>query len=243
MCNPRPSGRSRDRRAAPGPGARSPADRSARTGRGSSRGRRRRRARRGTARPRHRAQRGASCSRRAVLPNVRVMPSETLRVGRRAVELSSPDKLLFARAKVTKRDLARHYERVAGAMLPHVRDRPLSLQVFPRGVDAPGHFMKSVPAHFPQWIAKAEVAKRGGTLTQVLANDAATLVYLAGQNAITPHVWLSRVDEPRRPDRLIIDFDPSPGVGFAAVRAAARDVGDRLRDAGLVPFAMVTGSR
>jgi len=171
------------------------------------------------------------------------MPSETLRVGRRAVELSSPDKLLFARAKVTKRDLARHYERVAGAMLPHVRDRPLSLQVFPRGVDAPGHFMKSVPAHFPQWIAKAEVAKRGGTLTQVLANDAATLVYLAGQNAITPHVWLSRVDEPRRPDRLIIDFDPSPGVGFAAVRAAARDVGDRLRDAGLVPFAMVTGSR
>jgi bifunctional non-homologous end joining protein LigD len=56
-------------------------------------------------------------------------------------------------------------------------------------------------------------------------------------------VWLSRADRPREPDRLIIDFDPSPGVTFAEVRAAAREAGARLSDAGLVPFAMVTGSR
>jgi bifunctional non-homologous end joining protein LigD len=59
---------------------------------------------------------------------------------------------------------------------------------------------------------------------------------------VTPHVWLSRADQPRRPDRLILDFDPSAS-GFANVRAAAREAGDRLRDAGLVPYAMVTGSR
>ena len=76
-----------------------------------------------------------------------------------------------------------------------------------------------------------------------MATEAATLVYLVGQNVITPHIWLSRADEPRQPDRLIVDFDPSPGVGFAEVRAAARDAGDRLRDAGLATFAMVTGSR
>ena len=79
-------------------------------------------------------------------------------------------------------------------------------------------------------------------MTHALANHAATLVYLAGQNAVTPHVWLSRADQPRRPDRLILDFDPSGG-GFAAVRAAARAAGDRLREAGLVPYAMITGSR
>lgn len=169
--------------------------------------------------------------------------TETIRIGRRAVELSHPDKALFADPVVTKRDLARHYERVASAMLPHVRDRPLALEVYPRGVDGQGFFMKSVPKHFPEWIATVEVAKRGGALTQVLAREAATLVYLAGQNVITPHVWLSRTDEPRQPDRLIIDLDPSPGIGFAEVRAAARDVGDRLRDAGLAPHAMVTGSR
>jgi bifunctional non-homologous end joining protein LigD len=169
--------------------------------------------------------------------------TEVLRVGRRAVPITNPDKALFARPKVSKLDLARHYERVAPAMLPHVRGRPLALQVFPRGIDGDGYFMKSVPSHFPDWIATAKVGKRGGALTQVLAEDAATLVYLAGQNAVTPHIWLSRVDEPQHPDRLIIDFDPNPGVGFAAVRAAARAAGDRLRDAGLVPFAMVTGSR
>src|SRR3954468_11923318 len=169
--------------------------------------------------------------------------TETLRVGRRSVEISHPEKALFDRPRVTKLDLARYYERVAPAMLPHVRDRPLALQVFPRGIEQRGHFMKNAPEHFPAWIARASVDKRGGSLTQVLANDAATLVYLAGQNAVTPHIWLSRIDEPRRPDRLIIDFDPNPGVTFAAVRAAARAAGDRLRDAGLVPFAMVTGSR
>jgi bifunctional non-homologous end joining protein LigD len=68
-------------------------------------------------------------------------------------------------------------------------------------------------------------------------------VYLAGQNAIAMHVWPARADEPRRPDRLILDFDPSPGARFADVRAAAREAGDRLREAGLVPFALASGSR
>jgi bifunctional non-homologous end joining protein LigD len=169
--------------------------------------------------------------------------TETLAVGARRVEISHPEKALFTGPKITKLELARHYERVAAAMLPHVHDRPLALQAFPDGIDQPGFFMKSIPKYFPGWIATATVPKRGGSLTQVLANDAATLVYLAGQNVITPHLWLSRADRPRQPDRLILDFDPSPGVGFADVRAAARDAGERLRDAGLHPYAMVTGSR
>ncbi len=171
------------------------------------------------------------------------MSDATLRVGRRSIRISNPDKALFGNPAVTKLELARHYEAVAPAMLPHVRGRPLALQAFPRGIDAHGYFLKAIPDHFPDWIARVEVPKRGGTLTQVLADDAATLVYLAGQNVITPHVWLSRADRPRQPDRLIVDFDPSPGASFADVRAAAREAGRRLRDAGLATFAMVTGSR
>jgi bifunctional non-homologous end joining protein LigD len=169
--------------------------------------------------------------------------SGTISVGRRKVEISNPDKALFTRPKITKLELARHYERVAEAMLPHVRGRPLALQAFPQGIDRHGFYLKSIPAHFPDWIATATVPKRGGSLTQVVADDAATLVYLAGQNVVTPHVWLSRADEPHKPDRLILDFDPAPGVGFAEVRAAAREAGERLRDAGLATYAMVTGSR
>jgi bifunctional non-homologous end joining protein LigD len=156
--------------------------------------------------------------------------------------ISHPDKMLFPEAGVTKGDLARHYEHVAPAMLPYVRERPLALQAFPNGVAEHGFFMKAVPGYFPGWVDRVTVKKRGGTVTHVLANDAATLVYLAGQNVVTLHTWLSRADEPDKPDRLIVDFDPSGG-GFADVRAAAREAGRRLRDAGLATYAMVTGSR
>jgi bifunctional non-homologous end joining protein LigD len=169
--------------------------------------------------------------------------SEEIRLGRRAIEITHPDKALFAAPTITKLELARYYERVAGAMLPYLHGRPLALEAFPQGTGERGFFLKSMPAHFPAWIETADVPKKGGSLTQVLAENAATLVYLAGQNVVTPHVWLSRVDAPREPDRLIVDLDPSPGVGFAAVRAAAREAGARLRAAGLAPHAMVTGSR
>lgn len=169
--------------------------------------------------------------------------TETVTIGRRNVTISHPDKQLFADPAITKRQLACHYELVAGAMVPLIRDRPLALQAFPDGIDGKGFFMKSVPSYFPDWIETATVPKRGGTLTQVLGQNAATLVYLAGQNVITPHVWLSRADQPRRPDRLIIDLDPSAGVAFDEIRAAARDAGARLRELGLSTYAMVTGSR
>jgi bifunctional non-homologous end joining protein LigD len=164
-------------------------------------------------------------------------------VGRRRVPISHPERVLFPDAGLTKLDLARHYAAVGGVMVPHVRGRPLALQSFPQGVAGGGYFVKDAPEHFPEWIRTVAVPKReGGTIHQVLANDVATLVYLAGQNVITPHVWTSRADRLERPDRLIFDLDPSSGR-FAAVRAAARDLGDLLRDLGLEPFAMTTGSR
>ncbi len=169
--------------------------------------------------------------------------TETLRLGRRTVEISHPDKVLFPGAGITKHDLAVYYERVAAAMLPLVRGRPLALQAFPAGIERPGFFLKAVPASFPDWIARVTVPKRGGSLVQALAQDAATLVFLVGQNVVTLHVWLSRADALRQPDRLILDFDPSPGATFADVRAAARAAGERLRDDGLAAYAMVTGSR
>lgn len=167
----------------------------------------------------------------------------TVTAGRRKVAISHADRVVFPAAGLTKLDLARYYADVAPAMVPHVRGRPLALQSFPRGVDGDGFFLKNAPGHFPRWVATATVPKReGGTVRHVLANDAATLVYLAGQNAITPHVWTSRADRLEQPDRLIFDLDPSV-QRFAEVRAAARALGDLLGDLGLQPFTMTTGSR
>jgi bifunctional non-homologous end joining protein LigD len=168
--------------------------------------------------------------------------TEQLRVGRRDVQITHPDRAVFPRARLTKHDLASHYERVAPFMLPYVRDRPLALQAYPGGIERDGYFMKAVPGYFPDWIGRVTVPKKGGTITHVLAQDAATLVYLAGQNVVTLHTWLARADKPNQPDRLTLDFDPSGG-GFTEVRAAARAAGDRLRGLGLIPYAMTTGSR
>ena len=163
-----------------------------------------------------------------------------LRAGRRRIEVKRPDKELFP--GITKRDVAEYYLAVAPAMVPHVRDRPLNLDRYPDGIGKRGLFTQAAPTYFPDWIARATVPKKGGTVTHAVANDAATLVYLAGQAAIALHAWTSRVDMLDRPDRLVIDFDPQV-EDFAAIRRAAKQAGELYRACGLTPFAMVTGSR
>ncbi|HEX2233947.1 MAG TPA: non-homologous end-joining DNA ligase [Thermoleophilaceae bacterium] len=158
------------------------------------------------------------------------------------VEVSRPGKLMFPKDGVTKGDLAGYYERVAEHLLLHSKGRPVSMQRFPDGIEGYGFFHKDVPDHFPDWVRRVEVAKRGGSVTHAVLWDADGLVYLADQACITPHVWLSRMDRVHQPDRLVIDLDPSV-PDFAAVRKAALAAGRLLEELGLAPFAMATGSR
>ena len=160
------------------------------------------------------------------------------------VVLSHPDKVLFPDDGITKADLAAHYETVAPAMLPHLHQRPLSLQVYPGGIARPGHFLKQIPDYFPAWIDRVELPKRGGSVCHMVAESVDALRMLAQHNAITPHVPTARADRPDRPDRLIVDFDPEGGEDdWDIVVSAALAAAERLRDAGLEPFAMTTGSR
>jgi bifunctional non-homologous end joining protein LigD len=160
-----------------------------------------------------------------------------------SVEISHPDKVLFPEDGITKGELADYYEQAAEWMLPHIEGRPLSLQRFPAGIGQRGFFHKDAPDYFPAWVRRVKAAKHGGSVTHAIASDTRTLVYLANQNTITPHVWLSRADRIDRPDRLVIDLDPAPGSDFADVRRAARSAGDLLSDVGLEPYAEVTGSK
>ncbi|MEA2289930.1 MAG: bifunctional non-ous end joining protein LigD [Solirubrobacteraceae bacterium] len=165
-----------------------------------------------------------------------------MRVGRREVRITHPDKVLFPDG-ITKADLASYYRDVAPAMLPHVRDRPLSLQRFNKGIEGDGFFQKDLPGGAPDWVRRVRVPKRGGTVCHALANEAATLVWMANLNAVTPHVWTARADRLDRPDRIVWDLDPSGEDQFGLVRRTALELGDVLRDAGCEPFAMTTGSR
>jgi len=166
----------------------------------------------------------------------------------RDVEITHPGKVLFPDLGFTKADLADYYEKVAGVLVPHARGRPVSLHRYPDGLDGGDFFQKNVSDYFPGWISTVEVKKEGGTVEHLLIDGPAVLVYLAGQACITPHLWLARADRPHHPDRMIFDLDPPgeevpSGDAFTPVREAARALCDLLRELGLEPFLMTTGSR
>jgi bifunctional non-homologous end joining protein LigD len=166
----------------------------------------------------------------------------TRRFGRYSVETSSEDKVLFPDAGITKGQLIDYYEAVADTMLRHLRDRALTLHRFPDGIDADGFYQQQAGDYFPDWITRKTLSKEGGEVAHVVCDKAATLVYLANQACITPHCWLSRIDEPDQPDRIVIDLDPADD-DFGKVREAARLVADAFDDLGLAVFLQVTGSR
>lgn len=130
-------------------------------------------------------------------------------------------------------------------MLPHVRDRFVSMHRWPDGIEGDDFYQKNAPDYFPDWIRTETVEKEGGTNRQVVIDDTATLVYLANQACVTPHIWLSRVGSPRHPDRMVFDFDPSDDweAAFDDVRWAARRLRAVLDDIGLSSRVMTSGSR
>jgi bifunctional non-homologous end joining protein LigD len=158
------------------------------------------------------------------------------------VDISNPGRQLFPDG-TTKGDLADYYSRIAPAMLPYVAGRPVHMQRFPAGIEGEEINQKQVPDYFPDFVKRVRMErKRGGLLEQVVIDSADTLVYLADQACITPHVWLSRIDALDRPDRLIFDLDP-PRRDLRLLRDGARAVRALLADIGLEPYLMATGSR
>ncbi len=157
------------------------------------------------------------------------------------MKVSRPEKLLFP-GGITKADLACYYERVADAMLVHVAGRPLNLERYPDGIQGQRIMQQRAGSHFPEWVKRVAVPSNQGSVEHVVADDAATLVYLADQACITPHRWLSRADRLDRPDSLVIDLDPTDNTP-TEVRRATRLFGQLLRELELEPYVMSTGSR
>ncbi len=167
-----------------------------------------------------------------------------MKFGPHSFEASNLDKVLFPDDGITKGDLIDYYVRVAEYMLPHVQDRPLAMHRFPDGIDGKDFFQKDVPDYFPDWIRTASVQREDGSkLDMVLANNTATLAYLANQACIAPHIWLSRADKIDRPDKMIFDLDPPEG-NFDLVIKAARALREVLEsEHDFDAYVMTTGSK
>ena len=156
--------------------------------------------------------------------------------------ITHPDKVLFPDTGITKGELAAYYEMIAPVMLPHIRGRPITMERFHRGIGEKGFFQKDVSKGFPEWLERVEVQKKGGTVHHPVVTDTRSLVWLANQNSITPHVWTARIPDLWRPDVCVFDLDPSeeqPEI-LSAVAIALRDL---LSELGLESWVKTSGSK
>ncbi|MBO0775523.1 MAG: non-homologous end-joining DNA ligase [Actinobacteria bacterium] len=168
----------------------------------------------------------------------------TVTAGRISVRVTNPGKVLFPGDGITKADLAGYYREAAGRILPQVKGRPLVMERYPDGIGGERIVQKNVPAYFPDWVSRTEVAKEGGTVCHVLADKPATLVYLANQGCIEPHVFLSRTRALHCPDQLVFDLDPAADSGFGDARRIALWLRELLEDElGLAAFVKTTGGK
>ena len=162
----------------------------------------------------------------------------------RTLSLSNLDKVIYPEVGFTKGQVIDYYTRVAPVLLPHLRDRPLTLKRYPDGVEGDYFYEKNAPSHRPEWVQTVPVAsRRRGTIEFVLCNDLPTLVWLAQLGDLELHTSLSLARDIQRPTMIVFDLDPgAPAAILECARVAEilRDVFDRL---GLETLVKTSGSK
>lgn len=166
-------------------------------------------------------------------------------IGGCKISLTHLDKVLFPKDRIIKFDIVKYYFDIASVMLPYVKNRPVSMLRYPNGIDHEGFYQKNAGTYFPQWITLKPIKTSDGkTVHYVVIDKKATLIYLANQLCLTPHIWLSKIDALNYPDRMIFDLDPSgKKFDFSLIQKTALRFKELLETIGLVPFIMTTGSR
>jgi DNA ligase D len=158
--------------------------------------------------------------------------------------ISHADKLIFAERGETKGDLADHYLRVAGPLMRTMGGRPVLLQRFPEGAQGPSFFQKRVPKNAPDWLQTMTVSTPNGTTSQALiAADLDHVLWAVNLGCLGFHVWPNLADDPDHADELRIDLDPTPGVDFSHIQAAAAELRALFTELGIVSYPKTTGNR
>lgn len=172
------------------------------------------------------------------------MTKTMINLGDRTIPLTNLHKPLWSNEGVTKWDLISYYARVGPVILPHLKDRPLTVVRFPDGIEGHGFYQKDAPNHMPEWIETYRAGSDEGVkgTRYILANDVPTLVWLANQAAIELHPWMSRIQRPDYPDYAVIDLDPGEGAGFEEARSVARLAKGWLDRIGLVSVPKTSGA-
>ena len=168
-----------------------------------------------------------------------------LEVEGRTVKLSNPDKVLYPQAGFTKRDLVDYYLAIAPALLPHLRDHPLTLKRYPDGVEGKFFYEKQSPRHRPEWVQTVSVYSRHSRrdIEYTLCDDLPTLVWLANLADLELHPSLSKADEIERPATLAFDLDPGPPASIVECCEVALELRALFEQLGLRAFPKTSGSK
>jgi len=190
--------------------------------------------------------RGAAGNRRAPA----ALAARTAAVRGKAVEaetgvdrakLTHGDRVLFPDSGLTKADVFAYYREVAPLMVPLLTDRPISVQQWPAGIQAPGFFRHEMSG-IPDWVPTLRVRHEEKTLRHVNVKDEEPLLWLANQSALTLHMWLSRAPRLAQPDMLVLDLDPGQG-GWSDVVTVALALREKLEAYGLRGYPKTSGKR
>ncbi|MGH8726803.1 MAG: non-homologous end-joining DNA ligase [Burkholderiales bacterium] len=159
------------------------------------------------------------------------------------IRLTHPDKVLYAKQGVTKKDLALYYAAVADLILPHIENRPLTLVRCPNGPTGQCFYQKNISESVPEAIESVPIPDEDGTSHYMMANSPQALMGLVQMGVLEIHPWGATADDLDRPDRMFFDLDPDAGLDFEKVIEAAKLLRDRLSDLGLVSFLKTTGGK
>jgi bifunctional non-homologous end joining protein LigD len=170
-------------------------------------------------------------------------------IGGRELAVSNLEKVLFPQCGFTKGQLIDYYVRISEAMLPHVRERPLTMKRFPDGVEGKSFFEKHIPSHAPDWVASVTVASTDGheAIEYAMVNDLPSLAWAANLGTIELHVPLWHVGRrrklPANPDHMVFDLDPGEGTSIVECCVVAEWVVAELARHDVEAFAKTSGSK
>ncbi|MFL5817433.1 MAG: DNA ligase D [Conexibacter sp.] len=166
-------------------------------------------------------------------------------LGGRELRITNRDKPLFPQAGFTKGDLIAYYAQIAPTLLPHLRDRPLTVRRWPDGVEGRAFYEKNAPAHRPDWVETASIYSTGERrrIDYTLVQESATLAWLGNQAAIELHAPLHRASDPEYPTAVVFDLDPGPPAGLAESAEVALVLHGLFERLGLVSVVKTSGGK
>jgi bifunctional non-homologous end joining protein LigD len=183
---------------------------------------------------------GVEADLRARQPLLSGKAEEAHTIDGQQLKFTNLNKVFYPADGILKGDVINYYDAVNDLILPYLRERPLSLKRYPNGIDSDYFFQKNAAESFPSWLRTIPIESEERTIQFVVANDRATLLYLANLACIDQNPWMSRVGSLSNPDFVLIDLDPYH-CGYDRIVEAAQLVRSKLEQMGLQGFAKTTG--